>query len=215
MNTDEQLNLFAGKSQNEEEEPTINMGIYDKNVLMATVINEVAKCQLCKLGSTRINTVPGEGSLDARIMFIGEGPGADEDVKGRPFVGAAGRLLDAIINAMGLKREEVFIGNVVKCRPPSNRVPEKDEIDTCIVYLKRQIEIIKPKVIVLLGSTAYKAMIPGTKEGITKARGSFIEADNIEYMPTFHPAALLRDPSRKIDVWHDMKKVMSLLREEM
>ncbi len=214
MNNDEQLSLFLRRQQHEDIEPT-NRSMYDKNVLMHAVTDDVARCHSCKLGSTRLNTVPGEGNLDARVMFVGEGPGADEDLKGRPFVGAAGKLLDAIINAMGMKREEVFIGNVVKCRPPSNRVPEKDEIDTCIVYLKRQIEIIKPKVIVLLGSTAYKAMIPGSKDGITKARGNFIQVDGTEFMPTFHPAALLRDPSRKTDVWHDMKKVMSLLREEM
>ena len=213
LETEVQMSLFG--SSNEEELSSNRTIKYDKNVQMAAIVDEVSRCTACRLHLTRTNTVPGEGALDARLMFIGEGPGADEDAKGRPFVGAAGKLLTSIIAAMGMKREDVFIGNVVKCRPPENRVPEKDEMESCIGYIRRQIKVIKPRVIVLLGATAYKAMIPDAKEGITKARGKVIRIDGIDYMPTFHPAALLMDPSKKPDVWADMKKVMAMLREEM
>lgn len=206
------MSLFGSAS--DEESSQLKTVKYDKNVQMAAIVGEVSRCTACRLHLTRTNTVPGEGSLDARLMFIGEGPGADEDAKGRPFVGAAGRLLTSIITAMDMKREDVFIGNVVKCRPPENRVPDRDEMESCIGYIRRQIKIINPKVVVLLGATAYKAMIPDAKEGITKARGKVICVDGVDYMPTFHPAALLRDPSKKPDVWTDMKKVISMLREE-
>ncbi|MEA4882241.1 MAG: uracil-DNA glycosylase [Clostridia bacterium] len=175
---------------------------------LASVASAVEQCRRCGLGSTRTNAVPGEGNPQARIMFIGEGPGAEEDAQGRPFVGAAGRLLDRIIAAMGLKREEVFIGNVVKCRPPSNRVPEPEEMRACMPYLARQIELIRPSVIVLLGATALKGMID-PNAGITRMRGQWLERGGIMVMPTFHPAALLRDPSKKAPVWEDMKKVMA------
>lgn len=206
-----QYSLFQNIEQVNEAEGSPAM---NKRELIKAIEARISSCSKCRLHSTRINTVPGEGNLDAQLMFIGEGPGADEDVKGRPFVGAAGRLLDNIISAMGMHREDVFIGNIVKCRPPENRLPEKDEIDSCMPYLDKQISIIKPKIVVLLGSTAYKAIIEEGREGITKARGKIIEVDDIMYMPTFHPAALLRDPSKKMDVWSDMKKVLSLIRKE-
>lgn len=209
---DIQISLFdTVPKELEKERRTVS---YDKKVLMDAIATEVRACTLCRLHSTRLNAVPGEGSFDARIMFVGEGPGADEDAKGRPFVGAAGRLLDAIIAAMGMKREEVFIGNIVKCRPPNNRIPEKDETESCIRYLRRQIEIIDPKIIVLLGATAYKSMIDNARDGITKVRGQVLLSEGRAFMPTFHPAALLRDPSKKHDVWVDMKKVISMLRED-
>ena len=206
-----QYSLFQRIDKQEEAEgsPAAN-----KRQVMQELERQVSGCTRCRLHGTRTNTVPGEGNLDASLMFVGEGPGADEDAKGRPFVGAAGRLLDNIIVAMGMHREDVYIGNVVKCRPPANRLPEKDEMDSCLPYLERQIKVINPKVVVLLGSTAYKAIIKESKDGITKARGQVIELDGRVYVPTFHPAALLRDPSKKKDVWADMKKVLSLLGKE-
>ena len=206
-----QYSLFQRIDKQEEVEgsPAAN-----KRQAMKDIDALVAGCTKCRLHSTRTNTVPGEGNLDASLMFVGEGPGADEDAKGRPFVGAAGKLLDKIIVAMGMHREEVYIGNVVKCRPPANRLPEKDEMDSCLPYLERQIKAIDPAIIVLLGSTAYKAIIKDSREGITKARGQVIELDGRLYIPTFHPAALLRDPSKKKDVWADMKKVLSLVGKE-
>ena len=208
---DVQFSLFGSEQEKSDE---IVTRIYDRKLLMEGIEAEVAKCTRCRLHSTRTNTVPGEGNIEAKLMFVGEGPGADEDAKGRPFVGAAGHLLDNIISAMGMSREEVYIGNIVKCRPPANRLPEKDEVENCIGYLNRQIEIIRPKVIVLLGSTAYKSIFTDTKDGITKARGRVLIHNEMTYLPTFHPAALLRDPSKKVDVWADMKKVLSLLSEE-
>ena len=206
-----QYSLFQRIDKQEEVEgsPAAN-----KRQAMKDIDALVAGCTKCRLHSTRTNTVPGEGNLDASLMFVGEGPGADEDAKGRPFVGAAGKLLDKIIVAMGMHREEVYIGNVVKCRPPANRLPEKDEMDSCLPYLERQIKAIDPAIIVLLGSTAYKAIIKDSREGITKVRGQVIELDGRLYIPTFHPAALLRDPSKKKDVWADMKKVLSLVGKE-
>jgi len=208
---DVQFSLFGSEQEKSDD---IVTKIYDRKLLMAGIEAEVSKCTKCRLNLTRTNTVPGEGNIEAKLMFIGEGPGADEDAKGRPFVGAAGHLLDNIIAAMGMSREEVYIGNIVKCRPPANRLPEKDEVESCIGYLNRQIGILKPKVIVLLGSTAYKSIFPDAKEGITKARGKVLIHNEMTYLPTFHPAALLRDPSKKADVWADMKKVLSLLRED-
>lgn len=206
-----QYSLFSTREDSEKP----SQKAPDKAETMAGLDAEIAQCKRCRLHSTRTNTVPGEGNLDAKLMFIGEGPGADEDIKGRPFVGAAGHLLDKIVSAMGFTREDVFIGNIVKCRPPSNRLPESDEIDSCIGFLKKQMEVVQPKIIILLGATAYKAMFPEYKEGITKARGNFLTYGNIACMPTFHPAALLRDPSKKAEVWADMKKVLSLLNEEL
>jgi len=176
------------------------------------IAQEVAGCRLCKLGHTRTNAVPGEGNPQARIMFVGEGPGAEEDAQGRPFVGSAGKLLDKLIVSMDLKREDVFIGNVVKCRPPRNRDPEPGEVKACMPYLARQIDIIRPDVLVILGATALRALID-PKARITRVRGDWLERSGIMVMPTFHPAALLRDPSKKLLVWEDMKKVLSFLDE--
>ena len=149
----------------------------------------------------------GTGNRNADIMFIGEGPGADEDLQGIPFVGRAGKLMDMAFAGLGIKREEVYIANVVKCRPPSNRNPETDEVEACMDYLKSQINLVKPKIIVLLGSVALKHIL-GKEYGITSSRGKWIEKDGILYMPTFHPAALLRDEDKKIDFWNDLKEVI-------
>jgi uracil-DNA glycosylase len=182
---------------------------------LAVVAGEVGQCCKCQLGSTRKNPVPGEGHPRARIMFVGEAPGADEDAQGRPFVGRAGQLLEKIIAACGLKREEVFIGNILKCRPPENREPRPDEIINCLPYLQRQIEAINPDVIVALGGHAAKTLL-NTVKGISQLRGQFHEyytgvgRPPVKLMATFHPAYLLRNYSEQNRryVWEDMKKVL-------
>ena len=174
----------------------------------------VEKCRKCPLGSLRNNSVFGEGNYSADLMFVGEAPGKDEDAQGRPFVGRAGKLLTEIISkGMKMRREDVFIANILKCRPPENRNPMPDEIGYCEPYLIRQIEIIKPKVICALGNFAARTLT-GMKDGITKIRGSFFDYHGIKLMPTFHPAYLLRNYSRqnRIYVWEDMKKILEELK---
>ena len=166
----------------------------------------IQDCQKCKLCQTRKNIVFGEGNRDADIMFIGEGPGADEDAQGRPFVGKAGQLMNKAFQGLGIDRNSVYITNIVKCRPPANRVPEDDEAEACLDYLRNQVMLVKPKLIVLLGSTALKNIL-GKEYGITACRGKWIEKKGILYMPTWHPAALLRDENKKIDFWLDLKQV--------
>lgn len=163
-------------------------------------------CKKCKLCTGRNNIVFGTGNKEADLMFIGEGPGADEDREGEPFVGRAGKLMNMVFDGIGIKREEVYIANIVKCRPPSNRNPETDEADACIDYLRNQVMLVKPKVIVLLGSVALKNIL-GNEYGITASRGNWIERKGILYMPTWHPAALLRDENKKIEFWKDFKQV--------
>ena len=171
---------------------------------------ETGNC--CDLCNGRINLVFGEGNPKADLLFIGEGPGADEDATGRPFVGAAGKLLDKIIEAIGLKRGDVYITNVVKCRPPNNRKPTTEEIAACEPFMFREIDVVKPKVIVTLGATPLFSLLR-VKEGITKVRGSFYSYKGIPVMATFHPAFLLRVPERKREVWEDMKQVKTRLEE--
>jgi len=170
----------------------------------------VKKCNKCTLCKNRKNTVLGTGNINSKIMFIGEGPGADEDIQGLPFVGKAGKLMNQAFLGLGINRDDVYIANVVKCRPPNNRNPEKDEINACMDYLRNQVIIVKPKIIVLLGNIALKSIL-GDEYGITKARGKWIEKKGILYMPTFHPAALLRNEKMKIDFWNDLKKVIEKL----
>lgn len=155
----------------------------------------------------RNNVVFGTGNRQASLMFIGEGPGADEDLQGTPFVGKAGKLMNMAFEAIGLKREEVYIANIVKCRPPGNRNPQDDEANACLDYLRNQVILVKPKIIVLLGSVALKNIL-GKEYGITASRGKWIERKGILYMPTWHPAALLRDESKKIDFIRDLQEVM-------
>lgn len=174
--------------------------------------NSIKGCNKCKLCSGRNNIVFGVGNENADIMFIGEGPGADEDAQGIPFVGKAGQLMNKAFEGIGINRDEVYIANIVKCRPPQNRNPEKDETEACINYLRNQVMIIKPKIIVLLGSVALKNIL-GEEYSITKIRGNWIEKKGIWYMPTFHPAALLRDESKKIDFWKDLKKIKEKINE--
>ncbi|MBF0466280.1 MAG: uracil-DNA glycosylase [Nitrospirae bacterium] len=177
---------------------------------LQAIRHEIGNCKRCKLHKTRKNIVFGEGDAKARLMFIGEGPGADEDEQGRPFVGRAGKLLTSLINKMGLKREDVFIANVVKCRPPGNREPEQDEVKACIGFLKSQIASITPEVIVTLGTVATKAIL-ATDRPITRLRGEFKDYKGIKLMPTYHPSYLLRNPSAKTVVWTDALKVLKEL----
>ena len=163
-------------------------------------------CDRCVLQATCTHVVFGGGNPEAKIMFVGEGPGREEDKQGRPFVGAAGRLLDKFLASVGLTRDEVYITNVVKCRPPKNRMPNPDEIAACSPYLDAQIKRINPSIIVCLGALATRTLIDKNAK-ITRIRGEWHEKDGILYMPTFHPAALLRDPSKKRPDWEDMKKV--------
>jgi DNA polymerase len=167
-------------------------------------------CTKCKLAKTRTQVVYGVGNPHADLMFIGEAPGRDEDIKGEPFVGRAGQLLTEIIKAMKLTRDDVYIANVIKCRPPENRNPEPDELDACRPFIKRQIELIQPKVIVTLGKFALQSLT-GRSYAISAARGQWADYGGIKVMPTYHPAYLLRTPSAKKDVWQDMKKVMGEL----
>ena len=174
---------------------------------------EIKACQRCDLARTRTQAVPGEGNKKAELLFVGEAPGRDEDLQGRPFVGRAGALLTKIIKAMNFSREEVYITNVIKCRPPQNRTPNRKEIMSCYPYLLEQIELIKPRVIVALGGVAAKFFIPEAS-GIMKIRGKWHEFQGIPVMPTFHPSYLIRnerDRERKRMVWEDMQKVMELL----
>lgn len=175
---------------------------------------EIAVCTQCPLHKTRTRTVPGQGSTTPEIMFIGEGPGYDEDQQGLAFVGRAGQLLTKIIEAMGFTRDQVFIGNIVKCRPPENRKPLPDEMNACLPYLRAQIDLLKPKIIVALGATAVQGLLQIETLGITRLRGKWMSYQDIDLMPTFHPAYLLRNPPAKRDVWEDMKAVLAKLGKE-
>jgi DNA polymerase len=195
-----------------------DMTAAQKAAELEKIAAEVNKCCECDLGSSRTNSVPGEGNPNARIMFVGEGPGADEDAQGRPFVGRAGQLLDKIIIACGLKRSDVFIANILKCRPPGNRDPRADEIISCLPYLQRQIEIINPEIIVALGAHAAKTLLNTTKS-IGRLRGQFLDyytgldKPPVKLMATYHPAYLLRNYSQdnRRKVWEDMQKVLAEL----
>jgi len=181
---------------------------------LENIRKNLGECKRCKLSTTRKNLVFGVGNPRARLVFVGEGPGADEDEKGEPFVGDAGRMLNRIITAMGLKREDVYICNVVKCRPPGNRNPEPDEINTCAPFLLRQIKSVKPEAIVALGKFAAQTLLE-TKEPISKLRGRFRDFHGIPLMPTYHPSYLLRTGGNSDsfwDVWEDMTQVLQLLK---
>jgi DNA polymerase len=186
----------------------------DGNADFAALLAEqqaiAAICENCKLSKTRTQVVYGVGNPNADLMFIGEAPGRDEDLQGEPFVGRAGQLLTDIIKAMKLTRDDVYIANVVKCRPPENRNPEPDELDACRPFIRRQVEIIQPKVIVTLGRFGLQSLLEKSY-GITSVRGQWLEYNGVKVMPTYHPAYLLRNPSAKKDVWADMKKVMAEL----
>lgn len=181
-----------------------------KKAALEALREEIGDCRRCKLSKGRKNIVFGEGNPHAVLMFVGEAPGREEDIQARPFVGDAGKLLTRLIEKMGFKREDIYIGNIVKCRPPLNRDPEENEIRTCSPFIDKQIEIISPKVIVSLGRISAQALI-NTKIPITKLRGRFYEYKGISLMPTFHPAYLLRNPKDKWLVWEDVQKVLEKL----
>ena len=188
------------------------MTVQKRDDSLERVAAEVRGCPLCKLARTRKNAVPGEGQLAAKIMFIGEAPGSSEDEKGRPFVGAAGRILDNLLKKVGIERSQVFITNIVKCRPPNNRVPEAEEVAACKPYLDRQIALIKPKVICILGKTAYSSLLGGSS--ITASRGKMVERAGQKYFLTFHPAAAIYNKSLLSALEADLKKLAIEINKE-
>jgi len=167
----------------------------------------ITTCTKCKLCNNRTNIVFGQGNKNADIMFIGEAPGVDEDISGIPFSGKAGKLMYMAFDGLGIKKEDVYIANIVKCRPPSNRIPENDEVNICLNYLRNQVILVKPKIIVLLGSIALKSIL-GNELSINSCRGKWIEKKGIFYMPTWNPLAVLRDENKKIEFWRDLKLVL-------
>lgn len=177
---------------------------------LSSIMDDLGECTRCPLCKGRTHIVFGEGDPQASLIFVGEGPGVDEDRSGRPFVGAAGQLLTKIIEAMNLTRDKVYIGNIVKCRPPENRNPAPDEIEKCLPFIKRQIAAIEPKAICTLGSVAAKALL-GTQAPVSRLRGRFQTFMGLPVMPTYHPAYLLRSPAKKRDVWNDVQQIMKIL----
>lgn len=173
---------------------------------------EIMACTRCELCGTRTNAVPGEGSSSARIVFVGEAPGSDEDIRGRPFVGPAGRLLDRMMTAIDLERSAVFIANIVKCRPPGNRTPLPGEIAACMPFLRRQIAAVRPRVVCALGSVAVRVLLRGDAL-ITEVRGTRREMGGFTLVPTYHPAYLLRNPSAKREAWHDLRLIRAIVEE--
>lgn len=192
----------------------IKQGVVSQGALapdtLHRVASDVAVCRACKLSETRTQTVPGDGNPKSKLVLVGEGPGEQEDLQGRPFVGRAGQLLTKMIEAMGLKREDVFICNVVKCRPPENRNPELDEIAACRPFLWRQIEVVKPRLIVALGKFAAQTLLE-TETPISQLRGKFFDYRGTQLLPTFHPAYLLRNPPAKKEAWADLQLAMAVL----
>jgi len=178
----------------------------------AELMEQVSACEKCRLCETRTNVVPGEGNPAADLMFIGEGPGQEEDRYGRPFVGRSGELLTKMIHAIGLERSEVYIANIVKCRPPQNRNPEPDEAQACLPYLRAQVALVRPKIIVLLGKIACRYTL-NEEVFVTRDHGKWYERKGTLFMPTFHPSALLRDETKKRDAWEDFKKIRDKLAE--
>ena len=187
-------------------------GSGSKRSRLARLAQAVEQCRRCPLYRTRTHAVVSDGTPDARLVFIGEAPGRDEDLQGVPFVGAAGKLLTKMIVAMGLRREDVYICNVLKDRPPSNRPPEPDEVSACLPFLEEQLAIVQPTVICVLGAVAAKALF-GPQTAIGKVRGTVLDYRGIPAIPTFHPASLLRNPAAKKPTWEDLKKVKRLLQE--
>lgn len=183
---------------------------------MLNLKSRIVTCSKCELHSTRNNVIFGEGNPAAEIFLVGEAPGADEDRVGRPFIGKSGRLLDKILEACGFTRDDhVFISNIVRCRPPNNRVPADFEVQTCIGYLYEQIELVDPKIIITLGATSLKKLLDDDSYRISKVRGKWIEWNGRRVMPVYHPAALLRNPALKKDTWEDFKQVIHSYREQV
>ena len=214
---DQSSPLPAGEGQGEGDQPKEArprpvgaVAHASKAEQLASLEQQMLKCHQCSLGATRTNLVFGDGSADADLMFIGEAPGQEEDAQGLPFVGRAGKLLDKVIEAMGLKRSDVYIGNILKCRPPGNRNPRPSEVAPCLPHLRRQIAIIAPKVIVCLGGVAAQTLLE-TSAPVGRLRGTFHDYEGIPLLVTYHTAYLLRNPAGKADVWEDMKKVLHKL----
>src|SRR6266567_882457 len=208
-----ELILQAAAETLPESEPSLPSSIsaaQDKPAALTVIREDIGDCTRCRLHKGRTKLVFGVGNVNADIMFVGEGPGADEDAKGEPFVGRAGQLLNNMISAMGIKREEVYIANIVKCRPPGNRTPEKDECDTCSPFLMRQIEVVKPKVIVALGAVAAKNLL-AINDSMANLRGRWYDFRGSKLLVTYHPAYLLRDPRQKKEAWKDLQMVMKYL----
>jgi DNA polymerase len=188
----------------------------DPRADLAELTRSIMQCQQCRLHESKTNYVPGEGSTQPDIIFIGEGPGQTEDQFGRPFIGNAGQLLDKIIEKMGYQREDVFIGNVVKCRPPNNREPLADEVAACLPFLRRQIELLAPKIIVCLGKVALNNLL-GTSHSMGRIRGQLLSLNNIPLIPTYHPSYILHKKAKeeisqaKREVWEDMQKVLAVI----
>ncbi len=213
-------NTFFSKSQLQKEwekftsqpklVPKLNSSPKPNQESLTSISSEIGDCTRCKLSKKRTQIVFGEGNPNAKLMFVGEGPGEQEDLQGRTFVGRAGQLLDKIIEAMGMKRSDVYIANVVKCRPPENRKPEPDEVDACEGFLHKQIRIVNPEIIVALGATALTCLTK-QEHKISQVRGKFMEFQGRKLLPTYHPAYLLRNPPAKKDVWADMQVVMGEL----
>ena len=195
--------LPTSESNPEEKAPS-------RILTLAEVRQELGNCERCKLHRTRRTIVFGEGNEKTPLMFIGEGPGYDENVQGKPFVGKAGQLLTKILQSINLPREEVYITNIIKCRPPQNRNPEPDEIQSCHPFLLKQIHVIQPKIICALGTFSAQTLLK-TDTKITALRGKFFDLEGIKVIPTYHPAFLLRNPERKREVWEDMKKIAELI----
>jgi uracil-DNA glycosylase len=202
--------LDIGERRAASGEQVAASGELEDDDLLGDLQKVAMACEKCRLSKSRTQVVYGVGNPNADLMFIGEAPGRDEDLKGEPFVGRAGQLLTDIIKAMKLTRDDVYIANVIKCRPPENRNPEPDELDACRPYIRRQVELIQPKVIVTLGRFALQSL---TEKGyaISSTRGQWLEYNGVRVMPTYHPAYLLRNPAAKKEVWADMKKVMAEL----
>ncbi len=199
-----------GAPRPEEPSPPVRPAISPERLTLAEIRKELGDCRRCKLAQGRTQIVFGEGAPQARLMFIGEGPGREEDLQGRPFVGSAGQILNNLLAKLGLRREEVYIANLVKCRPPGNRDPEADEIAACLPFLLKQIDSLRPLVIVTLGRPATQNLLK-TEAPITKIRGNWQKYKNIKVMPTFHPSYLDRFPRERIKTWEDMQQVMGYL----
>jgi len=207
-----QLSVVSHKSQKRtDDRRPITNDRNEKEPALKLLREEIGDCKRCKLFGKRKNIVFGEGNPDAGLMFIGEAPGAEEDLQGRPFVGDAGMVLTRLINKMGFQRKDVYIANIVKCRPPLNRDPEPDEAETCRSFVERQIDIIRPEVIISLGRVATMNLTGDMKLKITAVRGKFFFYKGISVMPTFHPAYLIRNPKDKWLTWNDAQKVMEKL----
>ena len=213
LNSEQKVRPRSSTPTTDHRPPTTDVSSVGKGhkELLEGLRTEIGDCQRCKLGKTRTKLVFGVGNPDAKIVFVGEGPGRDEDIQGEPFVGRAGQLLtDIITKGMKMKREDVYICNVVKCRPPENRNPEPDEVDACEGFLIKQLEVIRPEIVVALGTFAAKTLLK-TDLPISKLRGRFHDYKGIQVMPTFHPSYLLRNPEKKKETWEDIKMVIARL----